>query len=54
MTKKILNLQLLLFLFEPCHQALQLEGALGIQLHIELLVSPEISLLEIETMNLMW
>ena len=52
--KKFINLQLLLFLFEPCHQALQLEGALGIQLHIELLVSPEISLLEIETMNLMW
>ena len=52
--KKSINLQLLLFLFEPCHQALQFEGALGVQLHIELFVSPEISLLEIQTMNLMW
>ena len=52
--KKFITLQLLLFLFEPCHQALQLEGALGVQLHIELFVSPEISLLEIQTMNLMW
>ena len=52
--KKIHQLATTSFLFEPCHQALQLEGALGVQLHIELFVSPEISLLEIQTMNLMW
>ena len=52
--KKIHQLATTSFLFEPCHQALQLEGAHGVQLHIELFVSPEISLLEIQTMNLMW
>ena len=52
--KKIHQLATTSFLFEPCHQALQVEGAHGVQLHIELFVSPEISLLEIQTMNLMW
>ena len=52
--KKIHQLATTSFLFEPCHQALQHEGAHGVQLHIELFVSPEISLLEIQTMNLMW